>query len=355
MPLAGCDVDVRTTLWHDPADQSTEAAMSKSRDALTALAPVLRVRPELQDFCRFGGEWRSPHDPEAQGWAAFHVVTKGACKVERPDLPPVTLEQGDVLLLPHGDGHVVYGGSGRFAGQPIVARQSRAIRIKQTGGELETELICGRLHLESASENLLLRTLPHAIVLKLGDDACSRLVALMRKELDDDRPGAAAVARDLASALFVILLRQYLDTDRPAEGVLILLTARETARATVAMVEDPAKEWSLDELAAVAVVSRATLVRAFKKLSGLPPLAFLTEVRLGIARNRIAQTNDPLGKIAADVGYQSEAALSRALMRRFAIRPGALRRAGVVSVEVDLPAVGGPTGPEWERTARAQS
>jgi AraC family transcriptional regulator, activator of mtrCDE len=308
--------------------------MADLPDALSALAPVLRVRPELQDFCRFGGDWRSAHDPQAQGFAAFHIVARGTCQVERPDQPAVTLEPGDVLLLPQGDGHVVYGGAGHEVGGPIITRQTRSIRVKQAGETVETELICGRLHLESGSENLLLRTLPHAIVLKLGDDACSRLVELMRNELDDDRPGAAAVARDLASALLVMLLRQYLDTDRPAEGVLALLAARETARAAVAMVDNPARDWSLDELAAVAAVSRATLVRAFKRLSGLPPLAFLTEIRLGIARNRIAQTRDPLGKIAAEVGYQSEGALSRALMRRFAIRPGALRRVGAAAVEV---------------------
>jgi AraC family transcriptional activator of mtrCDE len=310
--------------------------MSEARDALSTLAPVLRVRPELQDFCRFGGDWRAPHDRQAQGWAAFHVVTQGACWVELSDQPPMSLEAGDVLLLPHGDGHVVYGGAGRQGGRAVTAVQTNAIRIKQTeGADVETELICGRLHLESASENLVLQALPHAIILKLaGDDACSRLVALMRKELDGDRPGAAAISCDLASALFVMLLRRYLETDRPLEGLLTLLTARETARAAAAMVNNPATDWTLDELASLAAVSRATLVRAFRKISGLPPRALLTEVRLGIARNRIAQTSDSLAKIAADVGYQSEAALSRALHRRFATRPGALRRTARTAAEV---------------------
>ncbi len=312
--------------------------MSVGRDALTALAPVLRVRPELQDFCRFGGDWCAPHDTQAQGWAAFHVVVRGTCQVERDGQPPVTLDVGDVLLLPHGDGHVVYGGAGRRTPGPVTITQRDAIRVKETSGAtIETELICGRLHLESASENLVLRALPHAIVLKLaGEDACARLVDLMGRELGDDRPGAAAIAKDLASALFVMLLRHYLETDRPAEGLLTLLSARETGRAAAAMLSEPARDWSLDQLASIAAVSRATLVRAFRKLSGMPPQAFLTEVRLGIARNRIAQTSDPLGEIAADVGYQSEAALSRALYRRFAVRPGALRKTGQAPVEVEV-------------------
>jgi AraC-like DNA-binding protein len=99
-------------------------------------------------------------------------------------------------------------------------------------------------------------------------------------------------------------------------------------RPAVAVLDEPAREWSLDELASIAAVSRATLVRAFRRICGVPPWAFLTEVRLGIARNRIIHTADALGQIAADVGYQSEAALSRALQRHFSIRPGALRRSG---------------------------
>jgi len=304
--------------------------MPGDRDALTTLAPALRVRPELQDFCRFGGDWRAVHDPEERGWAAFHIVTRGRCLIERTGQPPVSLKAGDVLLLPHGDGHVVYGGGGdRTAFRAITHTYRDYIRIKQTeGDEVDTELVCGRLHLESASENLLLRALPHAIVLDhAGSEARSGLVAIMRDELEHPRPGSAAVAGDLASALFVMLLRSYLETDPPSEGILALLSARETGKAAVAMLHEPARDWALDDLAAIAAVSRATLVRAFRKISGMPPQAFLTELRLGIARNRLTQTADPIAQIAADVGYQSEAALSRALHRRFGIRPGAMRRA----------------------------
>ena len=309
-------------------------------DALTLLAPMLRVRPELQDFCRFGGDWRSVHAAEERGWAAFHIVTKGTCSVERAGQPSVQLEAGDVLLLPHGDGHVVYGGEGRMDFRAVTVTYRDYIRIKQTDDiAIETELICGRLHLDSASENMLLKTLPHVIVLRLGGlPSCGQLVSTVREELEQDRAGAAAIARDLASALFVMLLRQHLEADPPADGLLALLGARETARAAAAILGDPARDWSLDELASIAVVSRATLVRAFRRISGMPPQAFLTEVRLGIARTRIGQTSDALGQIAVDVGYQSEAALSRALYRRFATRPGAMRRTSNKAVEVVLPA-----------------
>ncbi|MEO6841393.1 MAG: AraC family transcriptional regulator [Bradyrhizobium sp.] len=306
-----------------------KVTMPPPEDALTLLAPLLRVRPELQDFCRFGGDWRSAHSSEEKGWAAFHIVTRGACQVERTGRPPVRLEAGDILLFPHGDAHIVYGG-GRHEFRDVSVTYRDYVRIKQTEGvAVETELICGRLHLETTAENLLLAALPRVIVLhvatQIGLDHCRGLVAAIREELEQGRAGAAVIARDLASALFVILLRQHLADKPPADGLLALLGHRETAKAAAAMLRKPAHDWALDELADLAAVSRATLVRAFRRICGMPPLGFLTELRLGLAHDRIAQTTDTFGRIAEEVGYQSEAALSRAFHRRFAIRPGALR------------------------------
>jgi hypothetical protein len=76
-------------------------------DALSDLAPLLRARPELQEFCRFGGDWVSPHDAGDPGWAHFHIVTRGQCLLDRPGHGTIRLEAGDILLLPHGDAHVV--------------------------------------------------------------------------------------------------------------------------------------------------------------------------------------------------------------------------------------------------------
>ncbi|WP_206244367.1 AraC family transcriptional regulator [Novosphingobium terrae] len=303
--------------------------MTDARDALTSLAPMLRVRPELQDYCRFGGDWCARHDPEERGWAAFHIVLKGRCMVERHGQMPVALKEGDVLLLPQGDAHVVFGGDDREAFRPISYTSRDYIRVKQTAGtDIETELVCGRFHLESSSENLVLQTLPRTVLLTLGGiDGCRGLIGMIADELEQDRAGAAAITRDLARAMFVMLLRRCFETQAPVQGLLALLAARETGRAAAAMLEAPARPWDLDELAAIAAVSRPSLVRAFRRITGLPPFGFLAELRLGMAHHKIAKTSEPLAQIAADAGYQSEAALSRAFLRRFEIRPGALRRA----------------------------
>jgi len=91
------------------------------------------------------------------------------------------------------------------------------------------------------------------------------------------------------------------------------------------MLRAPAHPWTLDELAAEAHVSRATLVRIFRKEGDLPPLGFLCELRLGLAHQRLSSTNATLAQVAAAVGYDSESAFSRAFRKRYGISPGRLR------------------------------
>jgi AraC family transcriptional activator of mtrCDE len=300
-------------------------------DVLSGLAPLLRVRPELQDVCRFGGAWSAPHDAEKRGWAYFHIVTRGRCALERPGRGPLILETGDVLLLPHGDAHILRAREpGQRPSPPVAVDYSNAIRVKASVGvEADTELICGRLHFEGVPETLVIAALPDIIVLALGGperlDRFALLMGSIRDELDGNRPGAAAIAADLASALLVMMLRDHLEAAPPPHGLLALLAQRVTAQAVLAMLTDPARDWTLDELADRAAASRATLVRAFRKAAEIAPLAFLTEIRLGLARQRLMSGTASIGEIADEVGYQSEAALSRAFQRRFGVRPGSLK------------------------------
>lgn len=302
--------------------------MGKGDDPLNNLAPFLRVKPELQDLCRFGGNWEGPHEDIAA--AQFHIVIRGDCVLERQDLEPLRLATGDILLLPHGDAHVVRSVAAGTK-RPITTEFRNAIRVKSTKGiETDTEIVCGVLHFEGSTDNAIVAALPNVIVIRSAErplaDRFHALVLTIRDELDLARTGAEVIANDLASALFVMMLREHLEEAPPADGLLALLGQRGTAQAVISMLREPAHQWTLDVLAQVCATSRASLVRSFRKVAAVAPLAFLTELRLGLARQRLATTNDPIGDIAADVGYQSEAALSRALLRRYGERPGALRR-----------------------------
>jgi AraC family transcriptional activator of mtrCDE len=300
-------------------------------DALTGLAPLLRVRPELESLCRFGAQWASPHDPLAAGWAPFHLIARGSCMLDVAGTPPILLEAGDVAVLPHGDAHTTRGVAtpiGTRTTANLLARHNEAILVKSNGDE--TELVCGRLWFEQAHENLIFATLPPVIVVRTGQHAdagrLGHLMAAIRDELEAARAGAGAIAADLASALLVMILRAHFDREPADTGLLGLLTQRQSARTVGAMLAALDRPWTLDELAAHAGASRATLVRIFQKTAGMAPLAFLAELRLGLARRKLLAGNGSLAEIAAEVGYQSESAFSRAFQRRYDMRPGEARR-----------------------------
>ncbi|WP_395336190.1 AraC family transcriptional regulator [Novosphingobium sp. BL-8H] len=298
---------------------------------MSALAPLLRVRPMLEDLCHFGGDWAAPHAADPAGWAQFHLVLRGTCTIERDGVPPIVMAAGDILLLPRGDAHVVRARLGGARGANRIAVEYRsAIRFKtNVDGPADTELVCGRLEFEAASEALVTGILPPTIVLRANDwpnrTLLDTLLAAIRDELDGGAPGAIAIATDLGSALFVMLIRTHLATEGTNSQTMRLFARPATRRVALAMLRGPATEWTLDALVQIAAMSRATLVRAFRDAAGMAPLEFLTDLRLGLARQRLARSNDPIAIIAADVGYRSEATFSRAFLRKYGLRPGALR------------------------------
>ena len=309
-------------------DAGTEAA---PLNPLSAIAPLFRVRPEIQDVCRFALQWEVAHEAEPTGFAQFHIVTNGSCLLERYCGETFKLEAGDILLLPQGDSHVVRSASrGGSSGTPIRTEYNNAIRIKtNTRDASDTELICGRLRFDGAMYSLVTAALPKAIVLSIGRtdlfDRMRMLVQAIDEELQAARPGAATIATELATALFVMMLRMHFEQSASSSGIIRLLASSSSARAVTAMLRAPAHPWTLDELAAEAHVSRATLVRIFRKEGDLPPLGFLCELRLGLAHQRLSSTNATLAQVAAAVGYDSESAFSRAFRKRYGISPGRLR------------------------------
>ena len=311
-----------------------EERRSVSKDALSGLAPLLRVRPELQYVCRFGAQWASAHPSEADIWAPFHIVTAGSCVLHLTAADrSILLHAGDVAILPHGSAHIVHGlhnphdasgpfGIGDRRGGPIVVKTN-------TDGSADTELVCGRLKFDKAGNNVVLSALPDSIVIRTGKGSAAShircLIDLVERELDEARPGAAAIASDLASALLVMVVRTYFEAEQGNDNILSLLSHPKVARVVVAMLEWPGKAWTLDELAEVANASRASLVRMFRQTAKTSPLAFLAETRLELAKRKLLASGGSLAAIAAEVGFQSESAFSRAFQSRYGLRPGQAR------------------------------
>ncbi len=283
-----------------------------ARDALSALAHLLHVQEVRYE--RHSGARTMDHEADCDG-VSFQIVTHGACVIDLVELRhSVRLEAGDVAVLPRGNRHVVRG-------------QARV--LVEGPSDRETQLISGRFGLEQRRENFVLAALPELIVVRATESADAgrlhRLISAIGDELDVHRPGTHAIANDLASALFMMIVRIHLDRERAVGGLLHILGHRHAARAVQAMLASPGRDWTLDELAGRASASRASLVRMFRKTVRMAPLEFLAELRLGLARRRLAATNLPLVEIAAEIGYRSESSFSRAFRRRFGMPPGKAR------------------------------
>lgn|SRR5208283_5002174 len=122
--------------------------MHNETEIFRELAPLLQVRPELQQICRFGLQWRSVHRPEPDEWAPFHIVTFGACLLDVGDRVGILLRAGDAAVLPHGGPHIVRSlpsARGPNSVERVHRRLFDEILVRSNvDGEPDAKLICGR-------------------------------------------------------------------------------------------------------------------------------------------------------------------------------------------------------------------
>ncbi|NVZ51660.1 AraC family transcriptional regulator [Pseudomonas sp. B6002] len=296
-----------------------------SIDTLIALA---NLRGSLDLRCQFQGDWAMDHAPEALGVAPYHIVLSGTCRAELSGGQQVTLEPGDILLMPGGATHLLRSqGARRAPSQPQVI-DGGLLKVHRLGGnQPDIDMLCGSFHYNRQS--LLFGALPEYLVVSSrewqGDGQLAALIALMRSEADGQQLGARTFIDALSSALFTLILRTWLNRQAPVAGTFALLADKRLSKAWQAMLAEPGHEWTIDNLAAVATMSRATFMRAFVKVAGVSPWLLLTQLRMELAYNLLRQSRLSLLDIAAQVGYQSQAAFSKKFKETYGEAPGRLR------------------------------
>ncbi|MGY2286954.1 AraC family transcriptional regulator [Pseudomonas gingeri] len=300
-------------------------------NSIDKLIVLAGVRGRLDLRCQLQGDWALDHEQESVGIAPYHIVLDGDCQVELPGGRAVRLQTGDILVLPGGGTHLL-----RSPGQQVAPATPRISQggllpvHRFGGGRVELDLLCGRFHYQR--ESMLFAALPEYLVVSSRDLPASgqlaALVGLLRVEADGDQAGARFLVDALSSALFTLILRVYLQQQAQASGTLALLADKRLSRAWQGMLEDPAHEWTIDGLAALANMSRASFMRAFVKVAGASPWVLLTRVRMELAYGLLSNSHLGLSDIAAQVGYQSQAAFSKKFKEIYGEAPGRLRRAG---------------------------
>lgn len=204
------------------------------------------------------------------------------------------------------------------------------MRIDYGGGGAETRFICGFLACDPALSQPLLSALPRILRVPLAEDGDSWLLDLIRHGAQTNPApggGAASVTAKLAELLFLEAIRRYLaELPEHETGWLAGLRDRYVGRALNALHERPMHDWSVDELATVAGLSRSALALRFHELLGVAPMQYLTQWRLWRAAVALRDTRRPISLLAEDHGYDSEAGFNRAFKREFGVPPAAWRR-----------------------------
>ena len=269
--------------------------------------------------------------PNAEHLISYHIVVSGSCW-GGPFGAQVQLHAGDVIVLPHGDAHLMShakdyvdrsGASGTEA-----SRFFSTVQLGPDDSLRETRLVCGFLGCDARPFNPLLAALPHVIVIPgAAGGFLSQFPRQVVAETQAGRVGSETMLTRMAELMFIEVLRRYVETLPPQEaGWLGALRDTVVGPALSRLHEEPTRPWTLAELAREIASSRTVLVERFSQLVGVPPMLYLTRWRLQLAAEQLARGSAKVAAVGAQVGYESEAAFSRAFKRETGFSPAAWRR-----------------------------
>jgi len=313
-------------------------------DALSDLLRVVRLSGGVYLDAEFSAPWcvsaqGSPEDcrlamVEPARIMAFHFVLSGRLLFQVEGAPPVELHGGTMVLLPRNDLHTLASGPGLppVSGDHLAQADpgDGLARIRYGGGGEKTQIVCGFVGTD-VRQHPLIDALPPVLTLDLnGTPSCDWVARSFRyasEELGSARPGSAAVLAMLSELLFVEAIRQYVATLPPdRRGWLSGLRDPVVGRALALLHTQIARAWTAEELAREVFLSRSAFAERFTALIGVPPIKYLATWRMQVAAQRLRETQRPITRIAMDVGYESEAAFTRAFKREHGASPAAWRK-----------------------------
>jgi AraC-like DNA-binding protein len=279
--------------------------------------------------------------PRAQHIISYHVVREGGCWGSVQGQAPVRVQAGDILVLPRGDAYAMStarGGRGGpgvdevmgFMREMAAGRLPFVVREGGSGSE-RLRLVCGFLGCDVRPFNPLLATLPPLLHLRRdfrsADDPLGQLIDFTLAESREPRPGGDCVRLRLSELMFVEVVRRHLAT-LPAKETGWLAGLRDpiVGHALALLHERPAHPWTLEGLARDVGASRSVLADRFAHFVGHPPIQYLTRWRMQVAARLLTEGVRKVSAAAFEVGYDSEAAFSRAFKKVAGVPPGVWRR-----------------------------
>lgn len=299
-------------------------------DPLSDVLSLLKPRSQLSAGFDAGGDWAVEFSNQRETIKCYAILSGGCWLAVAGVAEPVRIEAGDCFVLPSGR-------SFRLASDPAItpvdsktlfppARPGGVVRINDGGG---VYLAGSRFAVAGNHAGLLLGMMPPIVhIRRQSEQAALRWsVERMMEEMREGRPGGVLVAQHLAHMMLVQALRIHLDAAAGGGASwFVALADRQIGAAIKAMHADPARRWTLQELAGHAGMSRSAFALRFREAAGETPMEYLSRWRMLLAADRLENSGDPVAVIANALGYESESAFGTAFKRIMGCSPRQLGR-----------------------------
>jgi AraC-like DNA-binding protein len=313
-------------------------------DALSDVLRVVRLSGGVFLEAEFTAPWCisgrvSPEDcrpylTSPRHVIAFHYVECGRMQLRTEDQGPIDVRAGEAILLIHNDIHH-FGSELTLApvraGEIIQPPQHGGLaRIVHGGGGETTRLLCGFLGSDMPF-NPLIAALPRLLKLELRATAAGPWIETTLRyaasEIGAGRPGSATTVAKLSELLFVEAVTHYAESlPEDRRGWLAGLRDPHVGRSLALLHARPGEKWTAESLAQEVGQSRSVFAERFSTLIGQPPMQYLTLWRMHMAAQLLREGHGSVAQVGFEVGYESEAAFSRAFKREFGASPVAWRK-----------------------------
>jgi len=296
--------------------------MSAETDRLVHwLVSGLELETSVFHVGQYCGAWRA--STAGRSRASFHLILRGNCYLHLPQREPVALQANDAVFLLRDIAHSLTPEAN--PGDACVPKPMLPMKPVLTDG---TSLACGFFDFRGLLGELLVGSFPEYLLLR-ADSAPLRAIAplfemiLAEAERDEETP--SPLIERLTELLFFYVIRDMAQSREVQAGLWAVARQPRFSSLVDRLLQEPARDWSLEDMAQVANMSRTNFCRHFAEACGQPPAQFLLSLRMGIAAQRLRQ-GESVTRAAEHVGYQSPAAFTRAFKKIIGEQPGAYQR-----------------------------
>ncbi len=296
-------------------------------DPLAEIVTLLQPSASYSKLVEYGGRWRIRRDIE--GKPVFFAVLEGECRVVSSGRPPIIVREGDFVLSPSTNDHVVESVDAPPHGIAMVPTEigEGRFRVGRPGEPINLRMQVGLCSFASPDAALLVSLLPAMIVAR-GEPRLALLLQLVGDETRHSRPGRELVLERLLEVLLIEALRCGADV-MSVPSVARGLSDDRLVSSLRAMHAQPAHGWTVADLAAKAALSRSAFFARFSRVVGLPPMEYLLAWRMALAKRLLRSRELAIEHVAAQVGYGSASTFSTAFTRHVGVPPMRYARAAV--------------------------